>query len=462
MTKEVKIGLIGIAALAMLIFGINYLKGINMFQSANYYYVEYTNINGLAGSSPVFANGYKVGTVRNINYNYAKPGHVTVEVEVDKEMRIPKGSTGELVTEMLGTVKMNLLLNFNSTEYYQPGDTLPGKTNAGLMGAAEEKLVPQIEQMLPKMDSILYSLNKILADPALSATLHNAEKLTANLDVTTRQLNMLMQKDLPQLTGKLNTIADNFIAISDNLTELGIKRIRRVGHHTEFEQIKEYVKGDDYRTINWKASARRHELMVNVYQDERSQQIYNVIDKGRIMQQAFRGMTLLDYAINASLVLSYVVMRKEDKAGLVTFNEHFDTFIPASRQPGQMQALLENLYSQQTTFGETDFSSLCVHLNKRVNKRSLLVLYTNFSGIGSLNRQLAYLQQLNRQHRLLVIFFEDAALKEYVATPARDTEGYYRHVIAEKFVFEKRLIVSTLKQHGISSVLTTPENLLWT
>lgn len=168
------------------------------------------------------------------------------------------------------------------------------------------------------------------------------------------------------------------LAISDNLTELGIKRIRRVGHHTEFEQIKEYVKGDDYRTINWKASARRHELMVNVYQDERSQQIYNVIDKGRIMQQAFRGMTLLDYAINASLVLSYVVMRKEDKAGLVTFNEHFDTFIPASRQPGQMQALLENLYSQQTTFGETDFSSLCVHLNKRVNKRSLLVLYTNF------------------------------------------------------------------------------------
>ena len=117
MTKEVKIGLIGIAALAMLIFGINYLKGINMFQSANYYYVEYTNINGLAGSSPVFANGYKVGTVRNINYNYAKPGHVTVEVEVDKEMRIPKGSAGELVTAMLGTVKMNLILNFNSTEY---------------------------------------------------------------------------------------------------------------------------------------------------------------------------------------------------------------------------------------------------------------------------------------------------------------------------------------------------------
>lgn len=220
MTKEVKIGLIGIAALAMLIFGINYLKGINMFKSANHYYVEYTDINGLAGSSPVFANGYKIGIVRSINYNYAKPGHVVVEVEVDKDMRIPKGSSGELVAEMLGTVKMNLILDHTATEFCQPGDTLPGKTNTGLMGAAEEKLLPQMEQMLPKMDSILQSLNKLLADPALAATLHNAERLTANLDVTTRQLNVLMQKDLPQLTGKLNVIADNFATVSSNLKDI--------------------------------------------------------------------------------------------------------------------------------------------------------------------------------------------------------------------------------------------------
>lgn len=126
--------------------------------------------------------------------------------------------------------------------------------------------------------------------------------------------------------------------------------------------------------------------MVNVYQDERSQQIYSVIDKGRVMQQAFRGMTLLDYAINASLVLSYVAMRKDDKAGLVTFNEYFDTFVPASKQVGQMQTLLENLYKQETTFGETDFSALCGHLGKHVNKRSFLVLYTNFSNMTSLNR----------------------------------------------------------------------------
>ncbi len=209
--------MIGIAALAMLIFGINYLKGINMFQSANYYYVEYADINGLAGSSPVFANGYKVGIVRSINYNYAHPGHVTVEVKVDKDMRIPKGSSGELVSEMLGTVKMNLLLNYSSTEFHQPGDTLPGKTNAGLMGDAEEKLLPQLEQMMPKIDSILQSLNRLLADPSLAATLHNAEQLTANLSTTTHRLNTLMQDDLPQITGKLNTLADNFCTISENL-----------------------------------------------------------------------------------------------------------------------------------------------------------------------------------------------------------------------------------------------------
>lgn len=249
------------------------------------------------------------------------------------------------------------------------------------------------------------------------------------------------------------------LAMSDNLTEMGIKRIRRAGHQTEFEQIKEYVKGDDYRTINWKASARRHQLMVNVYQDERSQQIYSVIDKGRVMQQAFQGMTLLDYAINASLVLSYVAMRKDDKAGLVTFDERFDTFVPASRKAGQMQAMLENLYKQSATFGETDFSALCVHLGKHVNKHSFLVVYTNFGSLTAMNRQLPYLQQLARQHRVLVVFFEDTDLKEYIARPADSTEGYYHHVIAEKFAFEKRLIVSTLKQHGIYSLLTTPQNL---
>ena len=216
MKKEVKIGIIGIAALAMLFFGINYLKGVRMFHASSYYYVEYTDINGLATSSPVFASGYKVGLVREIQYNHANPGHVVVEVELDKGMQIPKGSTGELVTEMLGTVKMNLKLNLQSKEYCQPGDTLPGIVNNGLMGVAEG-IMPKVEQLMPKMDSILNSLNQLLANPALRGTLENTERLTANLYVTTRQLNKLMQNDLPQITGRMITIADNFSTISESL-----------------------------------------------------------------------------------------------------------------------------------------------------------------------------------------------------------------------------------------------------
>ena len=216
MRKEVKIGIIGIVAITMLILGINYLKGVSMFKASSYYYVEYTDINGLATSSPVFASGYKVGLVRDIQYNHANPGHVVVAVELDKGMRIPKGSIGELVTEMLGTVKMNLKLNLAEKEYCLPGDTLPGLVNNGLMGVAEG-VMPQVERLMPKMDSILHSLNLLLANPALTATLQNTEKLTSNLEVTTRQLNKMMQNELPQITNRLVTIADNFAVVSENL-----------------------------------------------------------------------------------------------------------------------------------------------------------------------------------------------------------------------------------------------------
>jgi len=249
------------------------------------------------------------------------------------------------------------------------------------------------------------------------------------------------------------------MAISNNLTELGIKRIRRIGHHTEFEHIKEYVQGDDYRTINWKASARRHQLMVNTYQDERSQQIYSIIDKGRIMQYAFKGMTLLDYSINAALVLSFVAIHREDKAGLITFAEDFETFVPASKQAGQMQVILESLYRQQTTFGESDYSSLYVHLNKYVNKRSLLLIYTNFDNIIGMVRQLNYMQQLARQHVVLAIFFENEELKNFSERQPKTTEDYFHQVIADKFIYEKQYVTTVLRQHGVYSLLTTPDNL---
>ena len=249
------------------------------------------------------------------------------------------------------------------------------------------------------------------------------------------------------------------LAMSNNLTELGIKRIRRAGNNTEFEQIKDYVQGDEYRNINWRASARRNQLMVNVYQDERSQQIFNLIDKGRVMQQAFDGMTLLDYAINASLVLSYVAVRKDDKAGLMTFNEDLDEFLQAAKSSTQMQNILEALYAQETDFGETDYSALLVNVNRLIRKRSLLVLYTNFTGLNSLQRQLPYLLQLNQRHRLLVVFFADDELSEFIRQHPGDSEEYYQQVIAEKISREKQLIVTTLQQQGILSLLTTPDRL---
>lgn len=250
------------------------------------------------------------------------------------------------------------------------------------------------------------------------------------------------------------------LAMSNNLTEMGIKRIRRIGNNTEFEQIKDYVVGDDFRTINWRATARRHQLMVNVYQEERSQQVFSVIDKGRMMQQTFEGMTLLDYAINASLVLSFVTVNKQDKAGLVTFSDRFDTFVPASRQPGQMQTIQEALYAEHTDFGETDYSALLAGLSRHVKRRSLLILYTSFTSMAALRRQLSYLRQLAMRHRLLVVFFEDEELRNFSASrDSRSTLQLYQRVIAEKFLYEQRLIVNTLRQYGIQSLLTTPQNL---
>ena len=218
-TKEVRIGIAGIIALCILVYGINYLKGINMFKPSSYFYVKFQNVNGLAKSSPVFADGVRVGIVRDIYYDYNQAENVIVEVELDTELRIPKGSSAELVSELMGGVRMNILLANNPREKYAVGDTIPGKLNNGMMESVAA-LMPQIEQMLPKLDSIMISLNNILNNQSIPATLHSVEKTAANLEVASGQLKVLMGRDIPQLTGKLNTIGDNFITISGNLKEI--------------------------------------------------------------------------------------------------------------------------------------------------------------------------------------------------------------------------------------------------
>ncbi len=203
------------------------------------------------------------------------------------------------------------------------------------------------------------------------------------------------------------------MALSNNLQESGNKRIRKLGQSLEFDQIKEYVSGDDIRNINWKATARRGgQLMVNNYMDEKSQQVYCMIDKGRIMKMPFGGMSLLDYAINATLILSRVALIKQDKAGLLTFADQLGTFLPASRKAMQMTSILENLYNQQTRFLETDYEKLYTLVKTRIPQRSLIVLFTNFESLSGLHRQLPYIRGMARNHLLLVVFFENTGLLE--------------------------------------------------
>lgn len=249
------------------------------------------------------------------------------------------------------------------------------------------------------------------------------------------------------------------MAISNRLTELGIKKIRRIGHNREFEQVKEYVSGDDIRTINWKATARKNSLMVNHYQDEKSQAIYSVIDKGRVMKMPFEGLSLLDYAINASLVISNIAIQKEDKAGIITFSSSVGTMLPASKIHSHMQAIMETLYNQKTGFQESNFDSLYVQIKRRIKGRSLLLLYSNFETLSSLERQLPYLRSIAYHHVLVIIFFENTELKNLLEKPASNTEEIYLKAIAEKFAFEKKQIVKELQKYGIHAVLTSPKNL---
>ncbi len=251
----------------------------------------------------------------------------------------------------------------------------------------------------------------------------------------------------------------DLLAFSNNLYQYGIKKIRRIGHTMEFEQIKEYVQGDDLRTLNWKATAKKNALMVNQFQDEKSQSVYMAIDKGRVMQMPFDGLSLLDYAINSTLVLSNVILKKQDKAGLFAFSKKVENRVFAERRGSQMQKILETLYNIKTDFFESDYSRLYVDIKKNINQRSLIILYTNFETMDGLNRQLPYLKGIAKSHLLVVVFFQNTELNSIINKKTDTIQEVYDKVIAEKFMFEKRLIANELKKYGIHSVLTQPENL---
>lgn len=249
------------------------------------------------------------------------------------------------------------------------------------------------------------------------------------------------------------------LAISNQLMLNGIKKIRRIGSNAEFDQVKEYVQGDEYRKINWKATARKKRLMVNQYQDEKSQAVYNVIDMGRVMKMPFEELSLLDYAINASLVISNIALLKQDRAGLLTFSNKTQSVLLAERRNTQLHKIMELLYNQKTAYLESDFERLYIQVKRKIPHRSLLLLYTNFESLSALQRQLIYLRRLAKDHLLVVIFFENTELVDFANKRAETTEEVYNKVIAEKFVFEKKIIVKELEKHGIHCILTNPQKL---
>ncbi|MFD1603122.1 DUF58 domain-containing protein [Flavobacterium artemisiae] len=283
--------------------------------------------------------------------------------------------------------------------------------------------------------------------------------VSSPLRLVSRRYEFEENKMVPTYPSFIQLRKYDLLAFSNNLFQYGIKRIRRIGHTMEFEQIKEYVQGDDLRTLNWKATAKKNALMVNQFQDEKSQSVYMAIDKGRVMQMPFDGLSLLDYAINSSLVLSNVILKKQDKAGLFTFSKKVENRVFAEKRASQMQKILETLYNVKTDFFESDYSRLYVDIKKSINQRSLIILYTNFETMDGLNRQLPYLKGIAKSHLLVVVFFQNTELNSIINKKTETIQEIYDKVIAEKFMFEKRLIANELKKYGIHTVLTQPENL---
>lgn len=269
------------------------------------------------------------------------------------------------------------------------------------------------------------------------------------------------QKDamLPSYPSFIHLRKYELMALQNEFLMGGIKKIRRLGHTMEFEKIKEYVPGDDIRTINWKATSKQNKLMVNQYQDEKSQRIYLLIDKGRTMQMPFNGLSLLDYSINAAMALSHIILKKGDRAGMMTFSKKTENKVAADSRAGQLKKISEALYNVQTNFFESDFNRLYQDVKLSITQRSLVLLFTNFETLDAVNRQMKYLRGIAKNHLLVVVFFKNSELQKIIHSNPESMQEVYDEIIAEKFEFEKKLIIQELRKYGIYTVYTLPENL---
>ena len=306
--------------------------------------------------------------------------------------------------------------------------------------------------------SIVYTLRPVKRGSYSFGNI-NALVRSSNLGLVMRRYVLGEPQDIKVYPSFLQMRKYELLALAPNRSEYGMKKIRRLGHNLEFEHIKNYVPGDDYRAINWKATARKNALMVNNYQDEKSQQVYSIIDKGRSMKMPFEGMSLMDYAINATLVISNIALQKDDKAGIISFQHKLGNMLPASKRRLQMKLILENLYNQKTNYKESNYYHLYAFVKRKITNRSLLLLFTNFETLSGMRRQLRNLKSLAKNHVLVVIFFKNTELFQVLEAPAQKVTEVYSQTIARKFAYEKRLIAKELNQHGIYTILTTPKEL---
>jgi len=251
----------------------------------------------------------------------------------------------------------------------------------------------------------------------------------------------------------------SFLAYTNRLEEVGVKKVRKVGSSTEFEQINEFQRGDNIKRINWKATARKTTLMVNHYEDQKAQNIYFLLDKGRMMHMPFNGLSLFDYAINSSLALAGVAKHKGDKVGLISFSDVIGSWLPAQSIGNQVSKISQELYHQKIRQKESDFSRLYKNIRLRMKGRSMLILYTNFDSMVSLNRQMKYLKAISKSHLLIVVSFLNEEIVELANKKTKGEQSFFDQSIAERFLQEKQQINQELNLAGIHTISTLPKDL---
>ncbi|MFT5512576.1 MAG: hypothetical protein ACI8SE_000974 [Bacteroidia bacterium] len=372
---------------------------------------------------------------------YWRTGSITAEREMEKVLSLGDDNT----------IKIEITNYYSSTVKLNVVDNLPAQLQIRdfriqqMLEAGKTKILTYTVHPLSRGAYVFGDIDLFLTTDLLGL-LQRKVVIDQSVEVAVYP-SLIHMKEI-----ELKTLSK--IAISQ-----GVKKMRRLGHSYEFEQIKTYVQGDDYRSINWKSTGRNQSLMINQYEDEKSQPIYFAIDKGRNMRMPFNGLSLVDYAVNSTLAISNVALQKSDRVGLLTFDKDFDVYIKAAHRRGQLSVIMETLYAMEQQDLDTNFNALYYVVKRQVRQRSLIFLYTNCNTLHSLQRIKPILSLMNKKHLLVTILFENSEIADLATKKPKSLEEIYENTIAEKFLYEQRLIASELNTLGIQTIVSKPEEL---